>query len=83
MDLDSAAAAPDDVEPESAATAPDIVGLVGFDSVAATPDFAGLDTAAPPSAVDELPPEDCICPSLAQPPTMRLKKVIKIVFANM
>jgi hypothetical protein len=67
------------MELDSVAAAPEIAGLVELDSVAATPAIAGLDTAAPPPAVDELSPEDCILPSLAQPPTMRLKKVIKIV----
>jgi hypothetical protein len=73
------------MELDSVAAAPDIVGLVGFDSVAAMPDIAGLDTAAPPPAVDEVPPEDSIVStllSLAQPPTMRPKKVIKIVFPS-
>jgi len=71
------------MELDSVAAAPDIVGLVEFDSVAAIPDIAGLDTTASPPAVDELPPEDCILPSLAQPPTMRPKRVIKIVFPSM
>ena len=71
------------MELDSVAAVPGIVELVEFDSVVAMPDIAGLDTAAPPSAVDELPPEDSIFPSLAQPPTMRLKKVIKIVFLSM
>jgi len=66
--LDSAAARLDDIEPESATTPPDVVGL---------------DTAAPPPDVDELPPEDSILASLAQPPIMRTKKVIKIVFLSM
>jgi hypothetical protein len=70
------------MELDSVAAAPDIVELVGFDSVAATPDIAGLDTAAPPSAV-ELLPDDSIFPSLAQPATMRPKKVIRIVFPSM
>ncbi len=48
------------MELDSAAAVPDIVELVEFDSVAAMPDIAGLDTAAPLPAVDELPPEDSI-----------------------
>ena len=82
------------MELDSAAAVLDMVGLVGFDSVAAMPDIAGLDTAAPPPAglpaVDEppavggLPPEDSIVPpSLAQPPTMSPKNVIKIIFPRM
>jgi len=73
------------MELDSAAAAPDIAGLVDFGSAATIPDVAGLDTAAPPSAVDE-PPEDSIVStfrSLAQPPIMRPKNVIKIVFPSM
>jgi hypothetical protein len=50
--------------------------------VASPADVVELDTAAPPPAVDELSLEDCILPSLAQPATIRLKKVIKSVFPS-
>jgi hypothetical protein len=50
--------------------------------VASPADVVELDTAAPPPAVDELSLEDCILLSLAQPATIRLKKVIKSVFPS-
>jgi len=57
--------------------------FVALDSAATTSDFAGRDTAGESMAVDELSFEDCIFPSLAHPPIMRTKKVIKIVFLSM
>jgi len=65
----------------SVAGAVDIFGLVEVDSVVAGADIVGLDTVG----VDVLPPEDSIVSifrSLAQPATMRAKK-IKSVFLNM
>jgi hypothetical protein len=43
----------------------------------------GLDMAAPPPTVDELPPEDGISRSPAQPPTINPKKVSQIMFLSM
>ena len=71
------------MELDSVAAAPDIVGLVELGSGSMAADIAGLDMAAPSLAVDELPPEDCIFPSLAQPPTITPKNVIQIAFLSM
>jgi len=68
---------------ESLAAALDVDGLVELDSVAAISDFAGLDAVGGTVAVDELPLEDPIFPSLAHPPTIRPKKVSQRIFLSM
>jgi hypothetical protein len=49
----------------------------------APPDALGLETAAPPSDVDDPVLDDSIFPSLAQPPTMSPNTVIHSALLNM
>ena len=70
------------MELDSGLAAAEAVGL----DMGASPDIVGLEAAAPPAGLDELPPDDSTVStvrSLAQPPTINAKHAIHIAFLSM